>query len=150
MEILIFFKLLVIFRYAYTRITIHIWKQKAIGSNKKRQNSLLQRSRVKTIKMLIVIAFVFLICRLPISLYHILADFKLITHDSTLYILCNWLAMSSVCYNPVIFCWMNRNFRQDRTSVYWMCLRCVCTRSSKLVHYSRRLRYQGRRSAIHL
>ncbi|CAG2174707.1 unnamed protein product, partial [Oppiella nova] len=35
--------------------------------------------------------------RAPINLYHLLVDFKVFKHNFKIFIVCHWLAMSSVC-----------------------------------------------------
>jgi hypothetical protein len=56
---------------------------------------------------------VFAICWLPLNLYHIRADFGTdpSRHNSTVYLMVHWLAMSSVCYNPFIYSIRNSYFR---------------------------------------
>ena len=103
-------------------ITIHIWRKKVIGSSKKRQYELRQRSRVRAVKMLVIAALVFLICWLPLSIYHILADFQIVAHNSNMFIVCHWLAISSACYNPIIYCWLNKDFRINLDRLCALCL----------------------------
>jgi hypothetical protein len=57
---------------------------------------------------------VFAICWLPLNLYHIRADFGTdpYPHNSTVYLMVHWLAMSSVCYNPFIYSIRNSYFRK--------------------------------------
>jgi hypothetical protein len=57
---------------------------------------------------------VFAICWLPLNLYHIRADFGTdpSRHNSTVYLMVHWLAMSSVCYNPFIYSIRNSYFRR--------------------------------------
>jgi hypothetical protein len=57
---------------------------------------------------------VFAICWLPLNLYHIRADFGTdpSRHNSTVYLMVHWLAMSSVCYNPFIYSIRNSHFRR--------------------------------------
>ncbi len=56
----------------------------------------------------------FAICWLPLNLYHIRADFGTdpSRHNSTVYLMVHWLAMSSVCYNPFIYSIRNSYFRR--------------------------------------
>ena len=81
-------------------------------------------SKRRTIKVLIVILLVFALCWLPIHVMNI-KDFYF-QHStatinqsgnrncnaSTLYTIFYWLAINSCCYNPFIYSWFNRTFRQ--------------------------------------
>lgn len=68
----------------------------------------------RTIKMLVLVWFVFAVCWLPLNLYHISIDFGTNPYrfSLTTFQVCHWIAMSSVCYNPFIYFWHNENFRQ--------------------------------------
>ncbi|CAL1289159.1 unnamed protein product [Larinioides sclopetarius] len=81
----------------------------------------------QTIKMLVVVVILFALCWLPLNTFNLLREFnptafihKSVTH-STIFFICHWLAMSSVCYNPFIYCWLNDHFRTGALS----CLLCV-------------------------
>ncbi|GIY53788.1 putative G-protein coupled receptor 83 [Caerostris extrusa] len=43
-------------------------------------------------------------------------DFK--KHKSTVWLTCHWFAMSSVCFNPFIYCWLNEKFR-NKSKAYF-------------------------------
>lgn len=74
-----------------------------------------ERSRRKTIKMLAIVVGVFAICWLPLNIYHLNADFFTSNRivDPNIFFICHWFAMSSVCYNPFIYFWLNRHYRQE-------------------------------------
>lgn len=62
--------------------------------------------------MLICVVCIFGVCWLPLNLYHVLTDLHpKLRHTSAVYLACHWIAMSSVSYNPFIYCWLNDSFR---------------------------------------
>ncbi|UXI23302.1 nucleolar and coiled-body phosphoprotein 1-like [Sarcoptes scabiei] len=64
----------------------------------------------KRIKMLILIVFCFLITWLPLTVYHLLIDFHLVHFYWNLFLMLHIWAMTSLCYNPFIYCLMNDDF----------------------------------------
>lgn len=97
----------------------------------------------KRIVMLILVCATFAICWLPLNCYHLLVDLHLVPHNYTVFLVVHSFAMSSVCYNPVIYCWMNEAFRRDARSLFvfgnWFCLQCTksdnnCTIDNQLNH----------------
>ncbi|GIY64683.1 substance-K receptor [Caerostris extrusa] len=82
---------------------------------------------IQTIKMLVLVVVLFAICWLPLNTFNLIREFnataftqKSVAH-STVFFICHWLAMSSVCYNPFIYCWLNEHFRAGALS----CLLCM-------------------------
>ncbi len=69
----------------------------------------------------------FAICWLPLNLYHIRADFGTdpSRHNSTVFLMVHWLAMSSVCYNPFIYSIRNSYFR-TRIKNFFLFIFCRC------------------------
>ncbi|UXI15552.1 Amiloride-sensitive cation channel 5 [Sarcoptes scabiei] len=79
-------------------------------------NQLRERSRRKSIKMLALVVGVFSICWLPLNIYHLNSDFSSASNliqDPNIFFICHWFAMSSVCYNPFIYFWLNHHYRQE-------------------------------------
>lgn len=72
-----------------------------------------ERSRRKSIKMLAIVVAVFAICWLPLNLYHLNAEFSSNVIGQNVFFICHWFAMSSVCYNPFIYFWLNRQYREE-------------------------------------
>ena len=83
-------------------------------------------SQYNMIKMLLLVVLVFTVCWLPINAYHLVLDLDptdSLMHHSAGYLTCHWLAMSSSCYNPIIYSWMHGAFRKELTN----CSQCVST-----------------------
>ena len=82
----------------------------------------------KTNILLAMIAVVFVFSWLPLNISNILVEFqfKIFFTESVdinlLYIVCHTLVLSSACSNPVLYGWLNDNFRKEFVKV----LRCAC------------------------
>lgn len=81
-----------------------------------------------------IVVILFAVLWLPLNVYNLIDEFtrdddriylkKLGLYNSTVYFICHWLAMSSLCCNPFIYCWLNKNFRSGAYSCF-LCLRNV-------------------------
>ncbi|KAH7980064.1 hypothetical protein HPB49_012930 [Dermacentor silvarum] len=113
----------------YSRVSYALWSRKALGALTREQQAWHTRSKRKSLKMLVLVVLCFAVCWLPLNVYHLVAHFRADDgpdrHNSSLFIFFHWLAMSSVCYNPFIYCWLNEKFRQGALA----CLTCMlhCT-----------------------
>lgn len=74
--------------------------------------------------MIFLVVAVFAICWFPLNIYHLLADFKLISYNYKIFLISHWFAMSSVCYNPFIYCWLNSTFRNEAKRLINMIIKC--------------------------
>ncbi len=103
--------------FAYGQIVRKLWTREMVGQPNANQHLSHQRARRKTIKMLILVVVIFCICWMPLNMYHLLTDFHpdsdRFHHNSSAYLACHWFAISSVCYNPFIYCWLNESFRYE-------------------------------------
>uniref|UniRef100_A0A3Q2G2N1 Neuropeptide Y receptor type 1-like n=1 Tax=Cyprinodon variegatus TaxID=28743 RepID=A0A3Q2G2N1_CYPVA len=77
--------------------------------------------------MLVALITAFALCWLPLTIFNVLADWNLealpVCHHNLLFSLCHLLAMSSTCINPIIYGFLNSNFRQEVREVL---LHCRC------------------------
>ncbi len=80
--------------------------------------------------MLIIVCVVFALCWLPLNIYHIRADFGLGNYSSTIFLICHWFAMSSVCYNPFIYFWLNKHYNERARAIFNVCLSMKCIHKS--------------------
>lgn len=80
--------------------------------------------------MLVVVFVIFAICWCPLNVYHTYQDFRGLVghtkHNSLIFLICHWFAMSSVCYNPFLYCWLNDKFRNAAKSYTRWFLKIVC------------------------
>ena len=117
---------LAIIAITYGRIVHKLWVRSHVGAVTQHQHMSQQKTKKKSIKMLIVVVVVFALCWMPLNLYQILADFhpnvEVFHYNSTVFFICHWIAISSTCYNPFVYCWLNENFRAEVKSRFLCCL----------------------------
>lgn len=117
---------------AYVGVTRRVWWRAVVGAATKEQLSVQLRAKKKTVKMLLVVVVLFALCWLPLNTYHLVVDFGgslgPFRHSSSVFFLCHWFAMSNVCYNPFIYCWLNDHFRSGARTL----LRCVARKVCRI------------------
>ncbi|XP_060577291.1 G-protein coupled receptor 83-like [Ruditapes philippinarum] len=110
----------------YGRIVRKLWVRTHVGAVTQNQQASQQKAKRKSIKLLICVVVIFAICWMPLNLYQVLADFhpnaKVFHYDSTTFFICHWIAVSSTCYNPFVYCWLNETFRAEVKSRFKFCL----------------------------
>ncbi|XP_052773852.1 G-protein coupled receptor 83-like [Mya arenaria] len=113
----------------YGRIARKLWVRTHVGAVTENQHVSQQKAKRKSIKMLMVVVVVFALCWMPLNLYQVIADFNPYYFSSTSFFICHWIAISSTCYNPFVYCWLNEAFREEVKSRF----KC-CFPKSKRVH----------------
>ncbi|TTQ87863.1 putative G-protein coupled receptor 83 [Bagarius yarrelli] len=108
---------LAIISFTYVAVAKKLWKRNAVGDVTLAQRYALRRRKKMTIKMLIALVAVFAICWFPLNCYVVLLSSKMIQPNNGVYFSFHWLAMSSTCYNPFIYCWLNHSFRAEIKSL---------------------------------
>ncbi|XP_064374567.1 G-protein coupled receptor 83-like [Dromaius novaehollandiae] len=116
---------LLVISITYTMVAKKLWLRNAIGDITMEQYYAHQRKKKMTLKMLMVVVIVFAVCWFPLNCYVVLISCRAIHSNNALYFAFHWFAMSSTCYNPFIYCWLNESFRSELKS-----LLCVCRRRS--------------------
>ncbi|XP_053698688.1 neuropeptide F receptor [Sabethes cyaneus] len=89
------------------------------------------RRMQRTNYLLISIALIFGISWLPLNLFNLIADLYLdgITQEIMVgYAICHMMGMSSACSNPLLYGWLNDNFRKEFNEL--LCRRSTNTVSS--------------------
>ncbi|XP_069570107.1 neuropeptide Y receptor type 4-2-like [Brachyistius frenatus] len=78
--------------------------------------------------MLVAVITAFTLCWLPLIIFNVVSDWNQealpICYHNLLFSLCHLLAMSSTCINPIIYGFLNYNFRQEVREVL---LHCRCS-----------------------
>ncbi|XP_032621811.1 G-protein coupled receptor 83-like [Chelonoidis abingdonii] len=116
---------LLVISITYTMVAKKLWLRNAIGDVTMEQYFAHQRKKKMTLKMLMVVVVVFAVCWFPLNCYLVLISSRAIHSNNALYFAFHWFAMSSTCYNPFIYCWLNESFRSELKS-----LLCVCQRKN--------------------
>lgn len=80
------------------------------------------RDRKKKVnRMLISMVLIFACCWLPLTLLNLLNDFipHVLPDDycHVIFMTSHVVAMSSICYNPFLYAWLNENFRREFRSI---------------------------------
>ncbi|XP_076843810.1 G-protein coupled receptor 83 isoform X2 [Brachyhypopomus gauderio] len=113
--ILLYMLPLTIISVAYIVMAKKLWMRNAIGDVTLAQTVAHRRRKKMTMKMLMAVVAVFAICWFPLNCYVVLLSSRVIQANNTVYFTFHWLAISSTCYNPFIYCWLNHNFRAELT-----------------------------------
>ncbi|KAL8191117.1 UNVERIFIED_CONTAM: putative G-protein coupled receptor 83 [Gekko kuhli] len=119
--ILLYILPLVIILVTYVSVAKRVWLRNAIGDVTIEQYFTLQRKKKTTIKMLVLVVVIFAVCWFPLNCYVVLLSSQVIGSNNALYFAFHWLAMSSTCYNPFIYCWLNENFRTELKNCLSLC-----------------------------
>ncbi|XP_061185194.1 G-protein coupled receptor 83-like [Saccostrea echinata] len=105
---------------AYIRVIHKLWMRNQLGYVTEDQRMRQIRAKRKSIKLLIAVVVVFAVCWMPLNLYHVLTDLHPNTvtfkYDSLAFFICLWVAVSSTCINPFLYCWINPRFRNKIVS----------------------------------
>ncbi|CAN0346499.1 unnamed protein product [Lampetra planeri] len=110
---------LLIVSVAYVTVAKKLWLRNAIGDVTTEQYVAHRRKKKKTIKMLMLVVVVFAVCWFPLNCYVVLLSSQAIQTNNGIYFAFHWLAMSSTCYNPFIYCWLNESFRSELKALAW-------------------------------
>ncbi|NXG48438.1 GPR83 protein, partial [Psilopogon haemacephalus] len=119
--ILLYVLPLLIISAAYMTVAKKLWLRNVIGDVTTEQYFALRKKNKKTIKMLMLVVFLFAVCWFPLNCYVVLLSSQIIHTNNALYFAFHWLAMSSTCYNPFIYCWLNESFRSELKALLNMC-----------------------------
>ncbi|GAB0098112.1 neuropeptide F receptor [Sergentomyia squamirostris] len=110
---------LVIITFCYVCVSIKLndrAKSKPGSKTSKREEADRDRKR-RTNRMLIAMVAVFAISWLPLNLVNIAHDFYSEEEEwpfsTLLFFISHCIAMSSTCYNPFLYAWLNENFRKE-------------------------------------
>lgn len=121
--ILLYMLPLLIITASYTTVACRLGRHNAIGDTTTAQHATQRRKRRRTLAMLLLVVGVFAVCWFPLNCYVVLLSSHAIHSSNALYFCFHWLAMSSTCYNPFIYCCLNPTFRQELRLLFNMCWR---------------------------
>ncbi|XP_033949526.1 G-protein coupled receptor 83-like [Pseudochaenichthys georgianus] len=121
--ILLYMLPLLVITASYTTVACRLWHHNAIGDTTTAQHAAQKRKRRRTLAMLLLVVGMFAVCWFPLNCYVVLLSSQAIHSSNALYFCFHWLAMSSTCYNPFIYCCLNPTFRQELRLLFAMCRR---------------------------
>lgn len=108
-----------IMAFCYTCVSLRLKdraRSKPGNKNSRKEEADRERKR-RTNRMLIAMVVIFLVSWLPLNAINIINDFNINFGNWIYYYLCFFmvhaLAMSSTCYNPFLYAWLNENFRKE-------------------------------------
>ncbi|XP_054711029.1 neuropeptide SIFamide receptor-like, partial [Uloborus diversus] len=123
----------------YSFIWIRVWKRKTPGEGE-HNNGMIQKSRIKVIKMLFTVVLVFMGSWFP--LYAIFTRIKVgepyqenSWEESIIQLLApfaQWLGASNSCVNPLLYAFFNNRFRAGLVEVLSGEKCCRCAKKKKL------------------
>lgn len=121
--VVLFVTPLLVMTILYSIIIVKLWGRRQIGISMKASDSYRLKQKKRAIKMLVTVVVLFIICWLPIQTFNAVGEkASNMTPVATLqwkaFLKC--LALSSSCYNPIVYAFMNENFRKNFANL----LRC--------------------------
>lgn len=126
----------IVMAFCYTCVSIKLndrLKSRPGSKNSKKEDAERERKR-RTNRMLIAMVAIFGLSWLPLNLINICSDFYSFTEDWKYYMvfffIAHFIAMSSTCYNPFLYAWLNENFRKEFMQIL-PCLGALVTKRSK-------------------
>ncbi|MEE6460429.1 hypothetical protein FKM82_000965 [Ascaphus truei] len=109
---------LIVIMYARIGITLFKTELNVEGKNHQQQRHSVSRRKQKVIKMLIIIALLFILSWLPLWTLMMLSDYASLTESEYqviniyIYPFAHWLAFFNSSINPIIYGFFNENFRR--------------------------------------
>lgn len=110
----------IVIAFCYTCVSFKLndrAKAKAANSKNSRKEELDKNRKRRTNQMLIAMVTIFGLSWLPLNVINLCNDYYIYAIHLKYYFLIFFIghvvAMSSTCYNPFIYAWMNENFRKE-------------------------------------
>lgn len=126
----------IVMAFCYTCVSIKLndrLKSRPGSKNSKKEDAERERKR-RTNRMLIAMVAIFGLSWLPLNLINISSDFYSFAEDwryyMVLFFVAHFIAMSSTCYNPFLYAWLNENFRKEFKQIL-PCLGAIVTKKTK-------------------
>ena len=128
---------------AYTRIVLFLWRR----SRKKVMNNTVTKSKVKAVRMMILMLLGYVLCWGPRTLFDMLGSFNLLDNASysTMLIITaatRLLRFTSSIINPVIYAYYNSDFRRQFVREFRSCAVCsfgLCSRGERCCNSKRKV-----------
>lgn len=117
----------IIITFCYVRVCGKLWhRANTIPGNVSARREEQERERTRrTNGMLISMVVIFVISWLPLNIHNLLMDFfaeaSQWQYQQTTFLFVHAAAMSSACYNPFLYAWLNENFRKEFKEILPCC-----------------------------
>ncbi|XP_072034900.1 probable G-protein coupled receptor 19 [Amphiura filiformis] len=123
----------------YAKIIKHIWNVGISGRTVQRTMNAVPRTKVKTVKMLMIVTAVYFLSWTPFFITQLVySSLNPPYVDPTIYIACVWIAFASSASNPIIYAYYNSNFRRGCKEVFCMStMRCYRSNTYAITNPSR-------------
>lgn len=134
---------IVTFCYVCVSVRLNDRAKTKPGAKTTKKEELDRDRKKRTNRMLIAMVAVFGLSWLPLNVVNVLNDFYLNTSEwkiyNVLFFIAHSVAMSSTCYNPILYAWLNDNFRKEFKLVLpcltpWGRAKCIPGNSSQRWH----------------
>ncbi|XP_060070666.1 QRFP-like peptide receptor [Ylistrum balloti] len=121
---------LIILTVTYSIVGCILWQRRSPGNADVIRDEQQIKSKRKIVKMLVTIVTFFGLCWLPLHLFILVLDFnpgmeedsRILPTLTILFSLAHWIAMSNSFVNPIIYGFMNNNYRADlRSLIFTIC-----------------------------
>ncbi|KAK1164652.1 neuropeptide Y receptor type 4-2-like [Acipenser oxyrinchus oxyrinchus] len=111
----------------YLRVYFRLRKRKDMLDRMCEENRRMTHSKRINI-MLVSLVTAFSVCWLPLNTFNTIADWNyeavMYCHHDLIFSLCHLVAMASTCVNPVIYGFLNNNFKKEVKSIF---VHCKCS-----------------------
>jgi hypothetical protein len=116
--------------YLYGMVVYTIWQRERIGTVSDTKKQSFDKTKRRTVKMLIIVTALFALAWFPTHLMHFLkfytnvipiSEGKSQCNATTFYMICYWLGISTCSYNAFIYCHFNDDFKNEFKR-YFNCL----------------------------
>ncbi|XP_068613224.1 neuropeptide Y receptor type 4-2-like [Brachionichthys hirsutus] len=130
-----YFAPLLLVLLCYVRVFVHLRHRKDMLDRARTPESQRMSHSCRISIMLVALITAFALCWMPLTIFNIVSDWNRealpICHHNLLFSLCHLLAMSSTCINPVVYGFLNSNFREEVRDVI---LHCRCSPLEECEH----------------
>ncbi|XP_064457762.1 prolactin-releasing peptide receptor-like [Ornithodoros turicata] len=130
---------MVVLTFTYTSIGWKMWRHTSPGNADVHRDQQQLSAKMKVVKMLATVVLMFALCWLPIHLMNLILYFDREsiepTTDAGTYLYfatffgCHWFSMANSFVNPIIYCFMSDNFREDLRQLTSTCCPSLRARS---------------------
>ncbi|CAO2623633.1 G-protein coupled receptor 83 [Lemmus lemmus] len=137
---LVFFMLpLLVLVGVYAHVAKKLWIHDAVDDINIHTYICQRGKKKQTLKMLMLVVLLYAISWVPLNVYLVLLSSETISSHNGLYFFLHWLAISSSCYNPYIYCWLSDSFRIEVQKVIMEIQKKLLDKISRLRGEHRRL-----------